>query len=84
MRERRGTTHQRLAESHGAWHRSHAMAGPVKDHSPEATWLSNKEWWFKRSVNVPERFAGRRIRLQFEATDYYADAWLNGTRFGAA
>jgi beta-mannosidase len=55
---------------------------PSKIYSPEATWLSNKEWWFKRSVNVPERFAGRRIRLQFEATDYYADAWLNGTRLG--
>jgi beta-mannosidase len=55
---------------------------PSKIYSPEATWLSYKEWWYRRRFNVPESFAGRRLRLQFDATDYYADTWLNGTRLG--
>jgi beta-mannosidase len=55
---------------------------PSKIYSPDATWVSYKEWWYRRSFNVPDRFAGRRLRLQFGATDYYADTWLNGTRLG--
>jgi len=55
---------------------------PSKIYSQEATWLSYKEWWYRRSFDVPESFAGRRLRLQFDATDYYADTWLNGTRLG--
>ncbi len=55
---------------------------PDKIYTPEATWVSYKEWWYRRRFAVPERFAGRRLRLQFEATDYYADTWLNATRLG--
>ena len=55
---------------------------PSKIYSPEAEWVSYKEWWYRRSFDVPNSFAGRRLRLQFEATDYYADAWLNGARLG--
>jgi beta-mannosidase len=51
-------------------------------YSRQATWLSSKEWWYRRSFVVPEPFAGRRLRLQFGATDYYADIWLNGTWLG--
>jgi beta-mannosidase len=55
---------------------------PSKIYTPEATWLSYKEWWYRRSFELPANFAGRRQRLQFEATDYYADTWLNGVRLG--
>jgi beta-mannosidase len=55
---------------------------PSQIYSRDAEWLSSKEWWYRRSFEVPERFAGRRLRLQFGATDYYADAWLNGTSLG--
>ncbi len=55
---------------------------PSKIYTPEATWISSKEWWYRRSFDVPDRFRGKRLRLQFEATDYYADAWLNGTSLG--
>jgi beta-mannosidase len=51
-------------------------------YSPEATWVSSKEWWYRRKFKVPERFNGKRLRWQFGATDYYADTWLNGTRLG--
>ena len=55
---------------------------PAQIYSPEAEWVSGKEWWYRRAFPVPERLAGKRLRLQFEATDYYADAWLNGARLG--
>ena len=53
-----------------------------KIYSPDATWVSYKEWWYRRQFIVPDTFAGKRLRLHFGATDYYADAWLNGTRLG--
>ena len=31
---------------------------------------------------MPERFRGKRLRLEFDATDYYADAYLNGAYHG--
>jgi beta-mannosidase len=55
---------------------------PAKIYGPDATWVSYKEWWYRRQFEVPDRFAGRRLRLQFGATDYYADTWLNGTHLG--
>jgi len=55
---------------------------PSKIYSPEATWVSFKEWWYRKSFTVPQAFSGRQLRLQFGATDYYADTWLNGTRLG--
>jgi beta-mannosidase len=48
----------------------------IYDHAAE--WVSYKEWWYKRRFQVPESFRGKRLRLQFEATDYYADTYVNG------
>ncbi len=48
----------------------------------EAEWISFKEWWYRKSFRVPASMKGKRLRLQFGATDYYADIWLNGERLG--
>jgi beta-mannosidase len=48
----------------------------------EAEWISFKEWWYRKSFRVPATIKGRRLRLRFEATDYYADIWLNGKPLG--
>ncbi|WP_321473818.1 sugar-binding domain-containing protein [uncultured Paludibaculum sp.] len=53
-----------------------------KIYTREAEWISLKEWWYRRSFTVPETFQGKRLRLQFEATDYYADTYLNGVWVG--
>ncbi len=55
---------------------------PSKIYSPEATWLSYKEWWYRRRFAIPAPFTGKRLRLEFGATDYYADTWMNGVRLG--
>ena len=50
--------------------------------SRAAEWISFEEWWYRRRFRVPKDWGGRRLRLQFDATDYYADVWLNGRRLG--
>src|SRR5262249_51943454 len=55
---------------------------PSKIYSRQAEWLSYKEWWYRRTFQLPARFANNRLLLEFEATDYYADTWLNGDFLG--
>ena len=50
--------------------------------TPDAEWISFKEWWYRKRFRVPESMKGKRLRLQFDATDYYADLWLNGKKLG--
>lgn len=55
---------------------------PEQLYRPEAAWVSRKVWWYRRQVTVPEDWAGRALRLQLEATDYYAEVFLDGVRVG--
>ncbi len=47
-----------------------------------AEWISFREWWYRKSFRVPGAMKGKRLRLRFGATDYYADLWLNGRPLG--
>lgn len=51
-------------------------------YTQQAAWVSAKEWWYRRTLTVPGDWAGRRIHLEFGATDYYAEAFLDGHRLG--
>ena len=53
-----------------------------KWYTREANWISSKEWWHRKRFRVPERYRSKRLRLEFDATDYYAEAWLNGVPIG--
>ena len=55
---------------------------PSKIYTRDAEWISSKEWWYRKAFQPPQRFGGKRLRLQFDATDYYADVWLNGILLG--
>ena len=57
------------------------LAAP-KNFTREAEWISEREWWYRRSFNVPPAARGKRLWLQFDATDYYADIYLNGELLG--
>jgi beta-mannosidase len=48
----------------------------------QAEWISFKEWWYRKNFRAPHAMKGKRIRLQFDATDYYADIYLNGKLLG--
>jgi hypothetical protein len=39
--------------------------------------------YYERSFTVPEHFRGHRVLVDFEAVDYYTEAWVNGKHVGA-
>lgn len=42
------------------------------------TRVEQQEWWFARTVEVPDAWRGRRIRLAFDGVDYAASFFVNG------
>lgn len=58
------------------------ILAPPKFHTREAEWISAKEWWYRRQLTLPPVGDGKRLWLNFEATDYYADIYLNGDLIG--
>lgn len=38
--------------------------------------------WYRRSFNLPEEMAGKRIMLHFGAVDYSCEVWVNGRFMG--
>lgn len=56
--------------------------GPERAMTREGEWISTKEWWYRRSFRLPKPMQGHRLRLQLDATDYYADTYLNGAWLG--
>ncbi|HPT28509.1 MAG TPA: glycoside hydrolase family 2 TIM barrel-domain containing protein, partial [Bryobacteraceae bacterium] len=43
-------------------------------------WVSQKEWWYKLTIEVPAAMKGKRLRLEFGATDYFAEIFIDGHR----
>jgi len=65
-----GTVHTQILES-------------PKFYTREAEWISEKEWWYRRAFTVNPSVGEKRLWLRFEATDYYADVYLNGELLGS-
>ena len=38
--------------------------------------------WYRREVEIPREWGGRRVLLHFEAVDYDATVWVNGEEVG--
>ena len=38
--------------------------------------------WYRRSVEIPAAWAGRRVALHFQAVDYDSTVWVNGKEAG--
>ncbi|GAB3440592.1 hypothetical protein GCM10027570_06200 [Streptomonospora sediminis] len=38
--------------------------------------------WYRRTFTVPDSWDGRRVKLNFDAVDWRADVWVNGTKVG--
>ncbi len=53
-----------------------------KFYTREAEWISEKEWWYRRAFTVNPAAKEKRLWLRFDATDYYADVYLNGELLG--
>ncbi|MCL7377731.1 AbfB domain-containing protein [Streptomyces sp. 35G-GA-8] len=43
----------------------------------------NDKIWYKRAFTVPADWTGRRVKLNFGASDWETTVWVNGTQVGA-
>ncbi|MFC9961933.1 AbfB domain-containing protein [Streptomyces nigra] len=43
----------------------------------------NDKLWYKRTVTVPSNWNGRRVQLNFGASDWRTTVWVNGRQAGA-
>jgi dienelactone hydrolase len=43
---------------------------------------TRREWWYARSFQAPEDWAGRSVWVELDGAAYVADAWLNGRWIG--
>jgi beta-galactosidase/beta-glucuronidase len=44
--------------------------------------LCRTPWWYRTTFTVPEGYAGKKIRLNFEGINYAAEVWVNGQKTG--
>ncbi|MFG3103974.1 AbfB domain-containing protein [Streptomyces sp. NPDC048182] len=44
----------------------------------------NDKLWYKRTFTVPSNWNGRRVQLNFGASDWQTTVWVNGRQAGAA
>jgi hypothetical protein len=43
---------------------------------------TNRYMWYRRTVQIPQQWEGRRIQLNFGAVNWQADVWINGQLAG--
>ncbi|WP_327267555.1 AbfB domain-containing protein [Streptomyces sp. NBC_01218] len=43
----------------------------------------NDKLWYQRTFTVPSNWSGRRVQLNFGASDWQTAVWVNGTQVGA-
>ncbi|HSY16796.1 MAG TPA: glycoside hydrolase family 2 TIM barrel-domain containing protein [Candidatus Acidoferrales bacterium] len=44
--------------------------------------LSRQDYWYRTEFTVPKTFAGRKLSLNFNGINYYAEIWVNGNYLG--
>jgi len=76
-------------ESQG-WHSLSAVAEGWSTVIVPHTWQVSEESanylgvaWYRRNFDVPEAWAGKAIRLEFEAVFHSAEVWVNGKPVGS-
>ena len=52
------------------------------DNAGKSLWTERQDWWFRKSIMVPENWNGKHIRLGFDGVDYYSSVWINGCFLG--
>jgi exo-1,4-beta-D-glucosaminidase len=52
---------------------------PTPDDSPYRS-----SWWYRREIEIPKAMAGRSFALHFDAINYRANVWVNGTRIASS
>jgi hypothetical protein len=75
-------THERMNEDAGRWTERITVpfAWETEASGLEAHWL--EYGWYRRTLSVPEGWAGQRVVLHFGAVHHLATVWVNGVRVG--
>lgn len=50
--------------------------------SQKYSWVDEKVWYYRKSIQVPAEAQGRYLFLVFDGIDYFARVWLNGQLLG--
>lgn len=71
----------------GGVHESLLAAGRIEnpfygDNERKASWIEERDWWYRTRFERPEHGPGDRVRLVFDGLDTVADVWLNGSPLG--
>ena len=61
--------------------------GIIKDpyvymNSKECTWVGQRDWWFQKSIMVPQGFKGKRVELSFDGIDLFSTIYVNDKKIG--
>ncbi|HOJ23299.1 MAG TPA: glycoside hydrolase family 2 protein, partial [Armatimonadota bacterium] len=52
------------------------------DNASRASWVEEKEWWYRRRFRLPEGFLHPRAFLEFDGLDTFATVLLNSRQVG--
>jgi hypothetical protein len=52
------------------------------NNAADSRWVEAKQWWFKKTVDIPASWSGKRVHIGFDGIDYYSSVWFNGTFLG--
>ncbi|HEV2320184.1 MAG TPA: hypothetical protein VGV18_10570, partial [Verrucomicrobiae bacterium] len=44
--------------------------------------LNKQDYWYRTEFDLPDKFSGRHLMLQFKGINYYAEVWFNGRYLG--
>jgi hypothetical protein len=44
--------------------------------------LNKQDYWYRTEFTVPKKFSSRKLTLQFNGINYYAEVWFNGQYLG--
>ena len=62
-------------------------AGRIEDpywekNNEQILWIEEKEWWYRRTLEIPSDPVGRRYELLLAGITYRAEVWLDGITVG--
>ena len=49
---------------------------------PDFRTVTHKDWWYRKDVEIPATFAGKRLTLVFDGVDQRCTVWVNGQEIG--
>jgi len=55
-----------------------------EDNSRQSDWVVTKEWWFRKTFQLPTLLGGERVFMRCRGVDYLAEYFVNGVHVGGS